>query len=395
MTQRSDSFTDLVEAWLNLAPAEEVPDAVLDRIIGSLDATPQRRGSSSGWGKLDFSTALGFGLGAAATLVVALIGIQLIREGAGTDDPGSSPSASTDAVDDLGVFEPVRGQIVFRVGNHLEAVDPDGRSSPRVIEPGNLRIGMTGMPAGWSADGSRLAISDEHNGELYVMDGTGSLTRVPTEELPGLSGGCCWFVTSPWLSPDGARGLAFGQGRLYVLDLQDLGASRSIPLDRDGHLGAWSPDGTEAAWTHLTGGEVSHPTGGISITDLVTGRSRVLTELTGKYIRQITWSPDGSQLLVIAGVDDLPWGAALNPLVEPQPTSLYVIDIGNAESRVISSGHYVAAAWSPDSKRIAAIDYPTARHVVVLNADGSGEIRVLAEVARAGLFTGVVWHPGP
>ncbi len=351
--------------------------------------------------QLDSNAFLGFALGAAATLILALIGIQLIGErGAGNNDPGVGASGSTRAVDDLGVFEPVRGQIVFRVGNHLEAVDPDGTSAPHVIEPGNLGLGSRAMPAGWSADGSRLAITDEYNGKQYVMDETGSLMRVPTEGVPGLVGGCCGFVTNPWLSPDGAKGLAFGQGRLFVLDLQDLGASRSIPLDRDGSLGAWSPDGSEAAWSHLTtDGDVSYWTGIISISDLVSGRSRVLTELTGRYIRHITWSPDGSQLLVIAGDDDLPWGASLNPLVRPQPTSLYLVDIGDAESRVISSGHYVAAAWSPDGTRIAAIDYSGDRQVVVLNADGSGDRRVLAELPGGGvdayLFTGVVWHPGP
>lgn len=395
MTPRSDSFTDRVEAWLEIAPGEETPDAVLDRIVGSLDATPQQRRS----GKLDSNAVLGFALGAAATLILAIIGIQLIGErGAGNTDPGVGASPSTQAVDDLGVFEPVRGQIVFPVGDHLEAVDPDGTSPPHVIEPGDLGLDSRAMPAGWSADGSKLAITDEYNGDQYVMDGTGSLTRVPTEELPGLLGGCCGFVTNPWLSPDGAKGLAFGQGRLYVLDLQDLVASRSIPLDRDGYPGAWSPDGSQAAWIQsATDGDVSYSTGIISITDLASGRSRVLTELTGMYIRHITWSPDGSQLLVIAGEDDLPWGASLNPLVLPQPTNLYVVEIGDGEPRVISSGHYVAAAWSPDGTRIAAIDYSqaTGRQVVVLRADGSGDRRVVADLRRAALFTGVVWHPAP
>ena len=119
------------------------------------------------------------------------------------------------------------------------------------------------------------------------MDGTGSLTRVPTEVLPGLLGGCCGFVTSPWLSPDGAKGLAFGQSRLYVLDLQDLGASRSILLDREGYPGAWAPDGSQAAWIHsATDGDVSYSTGIISITDLVSGRSRVLTELNGDVYQE-------------------------------------------------------------------------------------------------------------
>ena len=233
------------------------------------------------------------------------------------------------------------------------------------------------------------------------MDETRSLMRVPTEGCLVWSAAAAGSSRTPRLSPDGAKGLAFGQGRLCILDLQDLGASRSIPLDRDGSLGAWSPDGSEAAWSHLTtDGDVSHWTGIISISDLVSGRSRVLTELTGRYIRHITWSPDGSQLLVIAGDDGPAVGRVPRSTQSGlQPTSLYLVDIGDAESRMISSGHYVAAAWSPDGTRIAAIDYSGDRQVVVLNADGSGDRRVLAELPGGGvdtyLLAGVVWHPGP
>ena len=402
---RDDEFIGQLESYLDEFEGDTpIPDATRDAIRAELPSIRQRPARWPGWRFPDMNKPAMLAMAVAAVLVVAFLGIRFLGTDLnigvpGIDDPGVGPPASTDAVDDLGVFEPVRGQIVFRVGNHLEAIDPDGTSTPRVIAPGNLGLGTKAIPAGWSADGSRLAITDEYNGKQYVLDETGSLTRVPTEEVPGLLGGCCWFVSSPWLSPDGAKGLAFGQGRLHVLDLQDVGASRSIPLDGDGFLGAWSPDGSQAAWTPSTtdGGEALS-SGVISITDLVSGRSREVTELVGMYIRHITWSPDGSQLLVIAGEDDLPWGASMNPLVGPQPTSLYLIDIGNGESRVIGSSHYVAAAWSPDGMRIAAIDYPLGtRKVVVLNADGSGARRVLAELPAGddNLFTGVVWHPGP
>ena len=171
MIQRTDGFADRVEAGPDRAPADENPDAVLDRIVRSLDATPQQRRSWIGSGRLGSNALLGFAVGAAATLILAIIGIQLIGErGAGTADPGVGASPSTQAVDDLGVFELVRGQIVFPVGDHLEAVDPDGTSPPHVIEPGDLGLGSRAMPAGWSADGSKLAITDEYNGEP-IRDG--------------------------------------------------------------------------------------------------------------------------------------------------------------------------------------------------------------------------------
>jgi Tol biopolymer transport system component len=96
---------------------------------------------------------------------------------------------------------------------------------------------------------------------------------------------------------------------------------------------------------------------------------------------------------MVAGRD-----AAGNPgnrLIEPQPANLYLIDIDAARVREIASGHYVAAAWSPDGTQIAAIDYPGRREVVVIDADGSGGRRVLAELDSDEPFNGVVWHPVP
>jgi hypothetical protein len=95
---------------------------------------------------------------------------------------------------DLGIFEPIRGWIVYRVGDHLEAVDPadPSRQTLEVLDaPG-------AVPAGWSADGSLLALTDEPNSDLYVMDRQGELTRVPVEFPFAMR--CCSFVTSAWLS---------------------------------------------------------------------------------------------------------------------------------------------------------------------------------------------------
>jgi Tol biopolymer transport system component len=80
-------------------------------------------------------------------------------------------------------------------------------------------------------------------------------------------------------------------------------------------------------------------------------------------------------------------------LTRPQEAGLYVVDIDDGEARGIATGHYVAAAWSPDGSRIAAIDYSGSRKVVVLDADGTGDPRVLTELPADDLFTGVVWHP--
>jgi Tol biopolymer transport system component len=90
-------------------------------------------------------------------------------------------------------------------------------------------------------------------------------------------------------------------------------------------------------------------------------------------------------------------GLSLNPLTRPISTSLYLLDVDDGGSRHIASGHYVAAAWSPDGSQIAAVDYYRGRHLVVMDADGT-EQQTLANMigyGYDGLFTGISWHPAP
>ena len=134
-----------------------------------------------------------------------------------------------------------------------------------------------------------------------------------------------------------------------------------------------------------------------------TGRARQLVPPGFGHIRQMAWSPDGSQLLVIAG----PWRqstilTSLNPVTSSKETGLYLVEsdgvipaVSASALHPIASGHYVAATWSPDGEQIAAIDFAGwGRRLVVMNSDGSAS-RVLADLPYSDLFTGVAWHPGP
>ena len=83
---------------------------------------------------------------AVATLIVAIAGIGvLVQQFAGSSDEGLAGRREAD----LGVFEPVRGRIVYRIGSHLEAIDPLHPNVPHVIEPGGLGLGTNAMPAGF------------------------------------------------------------------------------------------------------------------------------------------------------------------------------------------------------------------------------------------------------
>jgi Tol biopolymer transport system component len=247
------------------------------------------------------------------------------------------------------------------------------------------------LPAGWSADGTTLALSSEHSGDMFVMKADGSLTRV----IFGRHG-CCNFVVPPWLSPDGKTALF--RVRREGIDYADLAATFSdrrmldppLPAGRSGWMSTWLADGRRVAFvSEGQGGD--KPT--VHVADFSSGANRRLTGLDVGHIRHIISSPKGSELLVVAGAP-LPRNVSLNPLVSPQPTSLYILDADGSGVRTIASGYYVAAAWSPDGTQIAAIEYDGSRKLVVMDTDGTGK-RVLVELPADELFTGLAWHPLP
>jgi hypothetical protein len=364
----------------------------------------------------DSFARLAFGIAALAVAVVVGFNMLIGRvSDEGSDSPAVLRSPAQAPGTDLGVFEPARGRVVVSVRGHLEAIDPFDGSSARVIEPGYLALGGE-VAAGWSADGSKLALSTEY-GELFVMDRTGSLDWVPVqfpdvEACPRHWPPDCAVAASAWLSPDGTKGLAFGSppqgghgpGRLHVMDLAGSRLSRVVEVERferaigdrmQPAMPVWSPDGGLAAYVWSKGGSIDTPA--VGIVDLASGASRELISGWG-LIRHLAWSPDGSQLLVVAGHDAprAPTGD-LNPLVQPQPASLYRVDIDDGEAHEVASGHFAVAAWSPDGAWIVAIDYPNEREVIVVGADGSGArtVATLDEPRGTSPVGGVAWHPVP
>jgi hypothetical protein len=313
------------------------------------------------------------------------VNILLNRRQVGLSGP---PSPSQD----LGVFESIRGWIVYRVGDHLEAVDPADSSSRHTLE---IPDAPGAVPAGWSADGSILALTDEPNSDLYVMDRQGELTRVPVE--PPFATRCCSFVTSAWLSPDGETlaGAHLEGGTLLIVDLDDTKPYRSLEaglLDRRsyGPGPVWSPDASEIAFLVSPGRDEQST---VQVIDVETGVVRELVAPGLGFIRQVAWSPDASQLVVIGGeLSTSP--SSSNPLASPQPTGIYLVDADGSTPRQIAAGYYIAAGWSSDGTQIAAIDFDGDRTVVVMNSDGT-DLQVLAELPPADVYSGLAWHPAP
>ena len=337
--------------------------------------------------------------GAVAAMALAAIASVVVLDDTGSSGRPASPAADAPAVTTppVGDFDQARGRIVYAVEHRLEAVDPEDQSSRLTLEvPADLNRwrsdGGTVVPAGWSADGTRLALTDEHRGARYVMEEDGAVTRVPSNM------GCCGFVTSGWLSPDGTTAVEhLGRQRVVLRDVDDVSATHVInrepAVDHRGWFGAWSPDGSQIAYTGLRRvGTAATPATPVYVFDLERGTTRQLAGSEFGHIRQMAWSPDGSQLVVVAG-EWVRADALNNPLASAREASLYLVDVDGSDPREIASGHYVAATWSPDGSQLAAIDYASGRRqVVLMNADGS-DPRVLVELPPHELFTGLAWHP--
>lgn len=341
---------------------------------------------------------------AAATIGLAAIGVATSSGDAPpTRGPGAPMVAPAEDAD-LGVFDLMRGRIVYVAGRELRAVDPDDPASVHttILSP-DVAAGLP-MAAGWSADGTRLALTSEASETKYVMETDGAVT--PVGEVPG----CCLFVTSPWLSPDGTTSVERVTADWLRLRDLDGGPARLVefvpPLGAYGlafvPTHAWSPDGSRIAFAvERQVGRDLLPS--IHVVDPYTGIQRELGTGDIGHIRQMAWSPDGSRLLVVGGHRG--WSTNMppsNPLLDPQPADLYLIEVdgsaaADSDSTPISiaSGHYVAATWSPDGRRIATVDFaPSGRSLIVMADDGSLP-RVLYELMRGSHFTGLAWHPGP
>jgi hypothetical protein len=127
--------TRIVRSWLEVG-ATALPDRVLDAVLDQLPATPQRRSWWPARRFRDMNAYAKLAIAAAAVLVVAIIGYNLLPSGAEVSGPGPSPTPTSTPTPSLSLL-PSSGSL--DAGSYY--IDEWGPASPR--------IAFT-VPAGWA-----------------------------------------------------------------------------------------------------------------------------------------------------------------------------------------------------------------------------------------------------
>ncbi len=266
--------------------------------------------------------------------------------------------------------DPIGASQYHTVGYEIAIVNIDGGGRKRLTSSGRFE----NYPA-WSPDGTRIAVitsSDPHGRPTPAhYDESGARIAVISSE----DGRGRWTGTSksvalypPVWSHDGEY-LAFivNEGDRYrpefVVISVRIGKEAPVRIGATTALPTWSPDGTELALASMEGAEAV-----IYAVEPDGTRARLIWrgDLDGASIpiSQVSWSPDGSELLVIAG-------------------GIYVISLeGNSLHPLLPDNGIARAAWSPGGSRIA-VYYP-GDDLITLSRDGK-DLRVVAESGKFGI----------
>lgn len=306
-------------------------------------------------------------IGVAAAVAVLFAGAFQLREASPTV-PAIDPAPSSAPSEDLGVFAPVAGWIVYGDRDGIWGVDPTAAGSPARVQ-----LSETGFPLGWSSDGTRLLILREFEDEdrrgfnLFVMDADGSETKVT--ERPILR-----WITGATISPDGSRVMFTTYKAMYSVDVS--GGPVEV-LFEGSYVQAptFSPDGAEIAYI-VGSGDHSHRVWVIDA-DGSDAHEILANETTmgAGHVYGLQWSPAGDR---IAFGNDV-------------ATYTFATD-GSDFTQVIADGN--RPYWSPDGSQLAYIVGGENGRLAIANADGSNA-RELGFRTYSGPWTSGPWHPAP
>ncbi len=314
-------------------------------------------------------------IGAAAAIAVLFAGVAAIRStSVPVDDPMPTPAPS----EDLGIFAPAAGRIVYCDKADLWAVDPSA-SAPlpkselvgdHLCAPTNT--GASGWPLGWSSDGTQLLVVREdptdqkfpYDHHLFIVHADGTETQVVPKPISAAA-----------LSPDGTQ-VVYATDRsdgLYVVDAE---GGQPVRISAFGEEPTFSPDGTQIAFLGL-------PRSGCCVPD---EREHVwVVNADGTDAHEILVNEpaldDGASGLTWSPVDDR---IAMDNAREGHVAIYTFASDGSGFTQVVTGG--ANPSWSPDGSQIAyeVLD-GSLNGLRILDADG---VRIIG-VGRPG-----PWHPG-
>ncbi|MEX1263166.1 MAG: hypothetical protein WEE66_04390 [Actinomycetota bacterium] len=289
--------------------------------------------------------------GAVATVAAAAIAVATF---AGIEAIRSAPIPADHRSEELGIFEPVAGRIVYEeispdrgYDPGFWAVDPNGPSDTTEglsvaddVASTLVPLELDAEPLGWSSDGTELllmrSVGDDLLPEQYlsILHADGSETRLNEDPIG---------ISSATISPDGTRVVFAGQYDLSGLYVIDAEGGRPVPLPipqaEDGASEpTFSPGGTQIAY--LAGnGEAQVWVANADGTDaheILADEPTVFRGVSGPV-----WSPAGDRLAI--GVGDHEGGG--------RPSIYTLAPDGSDFTKLITGG--ISPYWSPDGSQIA------------------------------------------
>ena len=280
----------------------------------------------------------------------------------------STPKPADDRSEELGIFAPVAGRVVYGNKYGIWAIDPAGPADPS----GTVQLtSEAGDPMGWSSDGTRLLIARDDL--LFILHADGSETQVTTDPMN---------IEGAAISPDGSRVVFAGapddDSAPYAVYAVDAGGGPAEMLveSQNGvvRTPTFSPDGTRIAYVD-DNSDVDH---GVWVMNADgSDVHQIVPDPGAGHVYGLEWSPTGDRIA-------LGWGG-----VESNGIYTFAPD-GSNFTQVITDAE--SPSWSPDGSQLAysveCVEQDEGCGVGIADADGSN-VRTF-DFGLSG-----PWHPAP
>ena len=284
------------------------------------------------------------------------------------------------------------------------AVDPENPKDTLVLGPDTFPLAQDD-PIAWSSDGTKLLLrsrlEDGPYPGLFVLHPDGSRTILrPGLPLPYIDSPNKAEVRPPYptwgsFSPDGTEVAFASSGRERGPYIIDADGGKPRPLGRrcprqkiSGKLlelcgesspeaAAWSPDGSQIAWSDVVEDSPGHLARVLSFVNPDgTGLREEVAPLPGGG-GNLVWSPDGSRL-------------AFRDRDPESPGQIFVINAdGSGLRQVTHDGENHWPAWSPDGSRIAFVHNG---RLATIAPDGT-DLQTLIGVVTPRPDGPIAWNP--